>query len=498
VTDPTPDNRCIGDYRLRELRAENATSRLWLAEQVSISRPVLLDELRPERAELRQAFLANIRAKAAVDHPLIGSVYEAVHDDAHCYAASEWLAAATLQDRLQAGEPLAPARLAHILRRLSEAQLYHQAAGHAARPLGLHHIHCDDHDVVRIDNLVVSGVRAADQSSGDIARLGKLLKPLVADAQAGTTRLRTLLAWMRGEGIDTPLDWGQVREICDQIEQQLVNPTPTAHGKPGRRAGRKPVSPVALAVIGTLAISVVLVLAIRMRPQNRESAPRPPLPDAILIPAGAHPTPDGSRQNLEAFRISPHEVTIGQYAEFLEILDMLAKDGRERVFDHPEQAPEKSSHHPQDWTALLAAAKKTTSWNQRPVTIDCPVVGVDWWDAAAYANWKKARLPSQEEWYAALHLKTEKPAAIVPADWVPLGTRTSDRTPAGLLGMAGSVSEWTRLPAVNPANPLGGRNWVIIGGSFLKPGSNALTREWTADRSLRRPDLGFRIVMAAE
>ena len=35
----------------------------------------------------------------------------------------------------------------------------------------------------------------------------------------------------------------------------------------------------------------------------------------------------------------------------------------------------------------------------------------------------------------------------------------------------------------------------FIGGSYLKPGSNALTREWTADRSLRRPDLGFRVVL---
>jgi hypothetical protein len=498
VTDPTPDNRRIGDYRLRELRAENETSRLWLAEQVSISRLVLLDELRPERSELRQAFLANIRAKAAVDHPLIGSVYEAVDGESHCYAASEWMAAATLQDRLRAGEPLAPARLAHILRRVSEAQLYHQAAGHATRPLGLHHIHCDEHDVVRIDNLVVSGERAAEQSSGDIARLAETLQPLVADSQSGTTRLRTLLAWMRGEGIEAPLDWGQVREISERIEQQLVNPTPTAAGKHVRRAGRKPVSRIALAVTGLAAISVVLVLAVRMRPPKPEPAPRKVLPDTISISAGAHPTPDGTFQSLAAFRISPHEVTIGQYAEFLEILDMLAKDGRQRAFDHPEQPPEKTSHQPDDWDALLAAAKSNSTWNQRPVTIDCPVVGVDWWDAAAYAEWKKARLPTQEEWHAALQVKTGKPAAIAPAGWIPVGTQTTDRTPAGLLGMAGSVSEWTRLPAVNPANPLGGRNWVIIGGSYLKPGSNALSREWITDRSLRRPDLGFRIVMDAE
>jgi hypothetical protein len=498
VTDSTPDHRQIGDYRLRELRAENETSRLWLAEQVSISRLVLLDELRPERSVLRPAFLANIRAKAAVDHPLIGSVYEAADGEEHCYAASEWLNGATLQDRLQAGEPLTAVRMAHILHRLAEAQLYHEAAGHATRPPGLHHIHCDDHDVVRIDNLVVAGARAAEQSREDITRLGGALQPLVADAQAGATRMRTLLAWMRGEGIEAPLDWLQVRDICEQIGQQLANPAPTSAGRPGRHAGRKTAARIALGITGVVAICVVLVLAVRMRPQKPTPAPRPALPDAILIPAGTHPAPDGNPQNLVAFRISPYEVTIGQYAEFLEILDTLAKDGRQNAFDHPEQPPDKTSHQPQDWPALLAAAKNNSTWNQRRVTIDCPVVGVDWWDAAAYAEWKKARLPTQEEWHAALHYQTGKPTAIPPADWLPAGSITTDRTPAGLFGMAGSVSEWTRLPAVNPANPLGGRNWMIIGGSYLKPGSNALSREWITDRLLRRPDLGFRIVMDAE
>jgi hypothetical protein len=61
--------------------------------------------------------------------------------------------------------------------------------------------------------------------------------------------------------------------------------------------------------------------------------------------------------------------------------------------------------------------------------------------------------------------------------------------------MAGSVAEWTNSQSLNPANPLGGANWVIIGGSYLKPSSTATTREWTADRGLRRPDLGFRVVV---
>ena len=61
--------------------------------------------------------------------------------------------------------------------------------------------------------------------------------------------------------------------------------------------------------------------------------------------------------------------------------------------------------------------------------------------------------------------------------------------------MAGSVAEWTNSQSVNPSNPLGGASWVIIGGSYLKPSSGAATREWTENRGLRRPDLGFRVVL---
>jgi formylglycine-generating enzyme required for sulfatase activity len=193
------------------------------------------------------------------------------------------------------------------------------------------------------------------------------------------------------------------------------------------------------------------------------------------------------------FRISAYEVTIGEYADFLMTLDLLAKHGDEHTFDHPEQPMEKAGHAPDDWANLYAVAKAGGEWNGREINIHTPVVGVDWWDAFAFAKRKQAYLPSQELWLGALMAGAEVPSKIPVSDLLPANDETADRTSNGLLGMAGSVSEWTSEARPSPANPLGDPLWVIVGGSYLKPGKGALTREWGGDRSLRRQDLGFRI-----
>ena len=496
MNSPSAD-RHLGEYRILELLAENSLSKTWLAEQVSVSRRVLVDELRPEQAHRSDSFIADVRAKAAIEHPLIGSVYEAVDEPGLCFFAHELLPGATFEDRRKAAEPFKPSRLVHLLRRIAEAHHQHETLGQATSPLRLAHIHLDDQGVIRLDNLAIAGSRSPEQATRDIAYLGQALLPLVADGQPGSTRMLTLLGWMRGTGVEQPLAWDQVRDICNQIEQQLADPlpppSPTKHTAPPRK---KSSSHIILAV-SALALIATFALVQRLHPKPPPAPPRSTLPEAILIPAGKYPTPDGTEEDLKAFRISAHEVTIGQFADFIDTLATLAKDHRERTFDHENQPPEKTSHLPDDWPALLAAAKSGGLWNNRPASLDCPVVGVDWWDAAAFAEWKQARLATQEEWFAALRKDVPSPESIKPSQWLPVTAQTTDRTPQGMLGMAGSVAEWTRRPAVNPANPLGDRKWVIVGGSFLKPGSNALTREWTDNRSLRRPDLGFRVVFDA-
>jgi Sulfatase-modifying factor enzyme 1 len=494
----TPDNteRYLGEYRLIELIALKPPIQRWLAEQTGISRTVLIDELPSPDLDQRADFLSTVKTKASVDHPLVASVYEAVSQDDACFFAHEVLPGASLADRLAVNAALRPIELAHLIRRVAEAQFHIQQAGIATTILELRHIHLDDQGLIRLENTAIQGLRAHDQSARDAAFLGRALVPLVADAQPGATRALTLLEWMRGSNEKPPLDWDQIRDVAIQIEQQLTQPQVSASAVATRALpGSTPrLSSTAIIIIFLATLLTGLGAYFFFKNDKPKKPTKNKSLATIQIPSGRYASPDGVRESIPAFRISPHEVTIGEYSEFLATLNTLSKDNSEKTFDHEDQPDDKKNHLPDDWDNLFAAAKSNGLWNTRPVTLNTPVVGVDWWDAAAYAEWRKGHLPTQEEWFAALHHEFSDVAALPSSGWVDISTPNQDRTPAGLIGMAGSVTEWTRRQGSNPANPLGARKWIVIGGSFMIRGSNALSREWVDDRSLRRPDLGFRLV----
>lgn len=463
----------------------------WLAEQVSVGRKVQVDELKPDQLKHRDRFIADVRAKAAMKHPIVGSVFEAVTEEDQCYYAHEFLPGRELGVRIQAREPMKPYDLAHLLRRIAEVQAQLEAQYQSSAPLQIENIRIDDHGVLRMDNLAQGGLRDDGETARDMVYLGHALQPLVADGQPGTTRLLTLLSWMRGEEIAQPMQWFQVIELCEQIEKQLSEPYATRPRTADGAPSRKPTT--LLWTAGGLAAAVVLVALLRMNTDQGPSMERVRLPEPLAIPEHAV-----SGVPVPAFRMMAHEVTIGEYERFLAALKALEESGEATIFDHKEQPAEKTSHVPDDWEALLAAAKSATAWNGQRVNLDTPVIGIDWWDAAAYAEWKRGSLPSYSQWLSALGMEPDKISGIPCGFWGPVDLKSPDRSGCGVLNMAGSVSEWLSEPTANPANPLGEKKWVLIGGSYLQHGSHALSREWVDDRRLRRSDVGFRLVFPAQ
>jgi sulfatase modifying factor 1 len=186
----------------------------------------------------------------------------------------------------------------------------------------------------------------------------------------------------------------------------------------------------------------------------------------VLIPAGtftmgsedAADTKPTHEVFLNSFYIDKYEVTNAQYQKFFEETGRIA---------------------PEFWGM--------DRYSSGPDSPDCPVMGISWTEAKAYAEWCGKRLPTEAEWeYAARGgLSGEKYAnggsldSTVCNYWESSGPRpVGGYAPNGygLYDMQGNVAEWcsdiygydfySASPDSNPTGPEKGKFRVIRGGGW--------------------------------
>ena len=482
----------IEDYLIGDLITKGTNTLTCSATQISVQREVVLCSLTANLLRdtaLRQQFISNVRIKASVDHPLIGSVLEAVKDDTHCFFAMEKLHGSTLEAIHNEGSSISPINTVRILRNIASAHKYLESQEIASLPLSPHHVFIDDKFHCRLTNMAVNGKIDPNIATQDKQRIAQLFHDLLEPGQPGSTRTACLLDFMADAHRDTPLSWTQIYNLSDEVERQLA--TPKEHTQIQSPTMRMPpaVSSSSIAKLISI-ITIVAILAgliyyfFSRKPITKERE----IPDMVRVPAGNYPGTDGFPIHLREFWIDAHEVTIGEYAKFLQALSILSED-QNTVYQHENQPKEKPSHHPDDWDNLYPAAKNGTPWNNLEVDLNYPVVGIDWWDAYAYSEWKGRRLPTREEWYAACSAGCD-PSKLVGTGWSPVDQ--TEKTSHGIYGMAGNVSEWMRKRSLDPSDPSMPARYIISGASYLRPKHGARAREWVKSRNLRRADLGFR------
>ena len=201
--------------------------------------------------------------------------------------------------------------------------------------------------------------------------------------------------------------------------------------------------------------------------------------------------------DLSRFYVDEYEVTNAEYAEFLEYL----KKTGDHSCDHATQPKSKNGHVPLDWDKI---------GNGRP---NHPVVGLDWYDAYAYARWCGKRLPTDQEWEKAARggdgrkypwgdswqkdLCNARPRVIMgneeglPTDVMPVGSFPDGISPHGCADMAGNAREW-----IGGDGPESSERGVARGGSFMDPaGKCYTTSRFIRERLSRDNATGMRCAM---
>jgi formylglycine-generating enzyme required for sulfatase activity len=503
----------LGNYQVLERLYVEKEAETYRALQVTVQRPVALVLLRPEflkQPAIVAKFKERERVKASLMHPRIAPLYEAGEANGWLFYTRELPRGRSLAEIELTDETLTERRLAEVLHSVAEAMQFATERGYHHRSLAPRDIYIDAEHQASIVNIFRPTVDDKRDAKADVRAFLDLLRPV-----AGEGKARGLLQSLSGANHDWNGLLIALDDVRDDMRERSIVRKIEAETLPVNVNGQKPWWVWAMIC---LILIVVAGIGAFMNGTNTTVLPI----ELVRVPAGGFKYQNNETVELPEFWISKHEVTIGQYAEFLQALKTAPG-----ATDHALQPKTKASHEPAKWSQYYAAAKSGTTFNGESITLNTPVSQVDWWDAYAFAKWKGLRLPTEKEWEKAARGTDgfHYPWGNQPSDtaanlgddyttspktrggkidgynlWAPITRITQDVSPYGVCDLAGNVSEWTAGESKEdewPAHPdyIDIKVPVVRGGHFGLKSSDHLLTDRLFPESANEATLarGFRI-----
>jgi len=510
----------LGAYQIVSQLGEGRWGTVYAAVQTAINRPVglkVLDAVRQQDPAAKARFIADARAKAHAQHPSILSVYEAGEADGRIFYTHEYVDGQNLAEVLANGRKLDESTILKVLRMTAEGLAYLQTRSVPHTSLDASNIYLGIDGTARLSNIATQFAEYQLPVDQEIQVLGRIVLSVAEPVQQLTPGLRALLSRMVQAGPTAFNGWGALLQAIKALEPKVI-PVEAAKISAADRAAIEAVEAArrqqkrslwltVLTMTATLAAVMWVIWFYVFRSNERM------LEEEILIPAGDYIVgTDSELVHLDAFSIDKYEVTIGQYANFLAYLEQ--HPTAEQDLNHPRQ-PRYLEHRPKEWAIYYGRAKAGKPVHSVPTDLNSPVMMVTWWDAYAYAKWKGRELPTEHQWEAAgrgpkgfiypwgdemdpkktnsnADYDAAHPGAPAKVDgynfWSAVDAIASDRSPFGVIGLAGNVSEW--VATWTPDN----RFPVLKGGNFTSADVRLDKRYVDRDASKPEEFIGFRTV----
>lgn len=514
----------FGGFHVQEHLRHHDNIDEYLAWQGSMSRHAVLHLMDEESARdpaAVAAFLADARAKAAVSHPYLFAVHEAGEVGGRCFYSSDYVPGYSLEAYRLAGHKLDDRTLLSALRTAADVSVHFTKHGLARRRMGSADLVLDASLRPRMVNTAAAAAPAPDEVA-EVKNFAETVAALAQEGGIASTVAQTLAAgqtdWAgvaaavaAAKPAAAPKDAGKLTARTEKSKQML------------EQSKKQQKKRLLISAGMSLLLLVVAVFALfRIFAGGTQTV----FNKLVEIPAGEFTYQDGEKVSLPAFWIDRYEVSIFEYKEFLDFLE--ANPGEAEKFAHPDM-PKGKSHVPLDWADNNALEppmpgyyKRAVRWKQykdAPLDVNSPVFNVDWFDAYAYAKWKGRRLPTEQEWEKAARgtdarkypWGNDEDAKRVNSGtdfdpnpkkgggtdgfkrWSPVDQPEGDKSPRGIRGMAGNVSEWTATWAPSE-DGMAGEVPVVRGGNWGNAEYHITRRRAILDPLQAQDALGFRTV----